>query len=90
MASPLRKITLYDCVARHHLVARCPYCDSGVFLATCQDDFKGIIESPCSDCGRAVPLYVLMSDRKAWMLAEPVDVVKPHPARASIIHEAGS
>lgn len=90
MASRLRKIMLYGCVARHHLVARCPYCETGVFLATCPDDFRGLIEPPCSDCGQAVPLYVLMSDRKAWMLAEPVEVVKPRPVKIGTEHEAVS
>lgn len=81
MPTQLRKVVVYDCVARHHLVARCPYCESGVLLATCPDDFKGIMESPCSDCGQTVAFYVLMKEHKAWLLAEPLEVAIPHPIK---------
>ena len=81
MPEQLRKVVVYDCVARHHLVARCPYCASGVLMATCPDDFKGIMESPCSDCSQTVAFYVLMKERKAWLLAEPLEVARPHPSK---------
>lgn len=81
MASRLRKVVIYDCVARHHIVARCPYCDSGVLLVTCPDDFKGMLESPCSDCAESVALYVLLKDKKVWLLAEPLQVTTPHPSK---------
>lgn len=88
MAYELHKVVCYDCVARHHLVSRCPRCDDGVILSTCSDDFKGIVETPCSDCGEQVAFYVLMKERKAWMLSEPVEVTSPQPAKKAPGQEA--
>lgn len=83
MATQLRKLVYYHCVARHHLAGRCPYCSTGVFLATCPEEYSGIIESPCGDCGQTVPLYVVMAgaDHKAWMLAERINLVRPQQAK---------
>lgn len=82
MAGKLSRVICYDCViGRHHLVARCPHCEVGVLLATCGDDTKGIIECTCNDCGNSVAFYVLMHERKAWLLAEPVEIQKPQPTK---------
>jgi hypothetical protein len=71
----LPKVVCYDCVNRHHLVAACPKCETGVVVTTCPEDFNGIAEAECNDCKAAVGFYVVMKERKAWLLAEPVQVV---------------
>ena len=74
-ASSLPKVVCYDCVNRHHIVAACPKCDTGVVVTTCPEDFNGITEAECNDCGATIGFYVVMAERKAWLLAEPVQVV---------------
>jgi hypothetical protein len=71
----LPRVVCYDCVNRHHLVAACPKCETGVVVTTCPEDFNGITEAVCNDCNATVGFYVVMKDRKAWLLAEPVEVV---------------
>ena len=72
----LPKVVCYDCVNRHHLVAACPRCETGVLVTTCPEDFNGITEAVCNDCNAAIGFYVVMKERKAWLLAEPVQVVE--------------
>ena len=72
----LPKVVCYDCVNRHHLVAACPMCETGVLVTTCPEDFNGITEAVCNDCNAAIGFYVVMKERKAWLLAEPVQVVE--------------
>ena len=79
----LPRVVCYDCVNRHHLVAACPKCDTGVVVTTCPEDFNGITEATCNDCNAVVGFYVVMKERKAWLLAEPVQVVDSKPKKAS-------
>jgi hypothetical protein len=80
----LPRVVCYDCVNRHHLVAACPKCDTGVVVTTCPEDFNGITEAICNDCNAVVGFYVVMKERKAWLLAEPVQVVdSTKPKKAS-------
>ena len=72
----LPKVVCYDCVNRHHLVAACPKCQTGVVVTTCPEDFNGIAETECNDCGATIGFYVVMTERKAWLLAEPVEMVE--------------
>ena len=72
----LPRVVCYDCVNRHHLVAACPKCETGVLVTTCPEDFNGITEAVCNDCNAAIGFYVVMKERKAWLLAEPVQVVE--------------
>lgn len=72
----LPKVVCYDCVNRHHLVAACPKCQTGVVVTTCPEEFNGIVETECNDCGATVGFYVVMTERKAWLLAEPVEMVE--------------
>jgi hypothetical protein len=71
----LPKVVCYDCVNRHHLVARCPACAAGTIMTTCAADFNGVTETNCNDCNEAIALYVLMKERKAWILAAAVEMV---------------
>jgi hypothetical protein len=77
------KIVCYDCVNRHHLVAACPKCDTGVVVATCPEDYNGIADSFCNDCSAAVAFYVVIKERKAWLLSEPLEVVDAHQKKTS-------
>ena len=79
----LPKVVCYDCVNRHHLVAACPKCASGVLVTTCPEDFNGITEAVCNDCNAAIGFYVVMKERKAGLLAEPVEVVSTKPRKLS-------
>jgi hypothetical protein len=72
----LPRVVCYDCINRHHLVAACPKCQTGVVVTTCPEDFNGIVESECNDCGAIIGFYVVMPERKAWLLAEPVEMVE--------------
>jgi hypothetical protein len=47
-----------------------------VLVTTCPEDFNGITEAVCNDCNAAIGFYVVMKERKAWLLAEPVQVVE--------------
>ena len=78
----LPKVVCYDCVNRHHLVAACPKCETGVLVTTCYEDFNGITEAVCNDCNTAVGFYVVIKERKAWLLAEPVQVVETKAKKA--------
>lgn len=69
------KVVCYDCVNRHHLVAACPKCETGVLVTTCPEEFNGVTEAVCNDCNATIGFYVVMNERKAWLLAEPVEVV---------------
>jgi hypothetical protein len=71
----LPKVVCYDCVNRHHLVARCPSCATGTLMTTCKDDFNGVSETNCVECNETIALYVLMKERRAWILAQPVEMV---------------
>jgi hypothetical protein len=71
----LPKVVCYDCVNRHHLVARCPSCATGTLMTTCKDDFNGVSETICVECNETIALYVLMKERRAWILAQPVEMV---------------
>jgi len=62
-------------------VAACPKCDSGVLVTTCPEEFNGITEAVCNDCNAAIGFYVVMKERKAWLLAEPVEVVSTKPRK---------
>jgi len=77
------KIVCYDCVNLHHLVAACPKCDTGVVVATCPEDYNGITESLCNDCFAAIAFYVIIKERKAWVLSEPLEVVNARQRKAS-------
>ena len=69
------KVVCYNCVNRHHLIARCPACSTGVLMTTCKDDFNGVTETNCTECNEAVALYVLMKENKAYILAQPIEMV---------------
>jgi len=69
------KLVSYDCIDKHHLIARCPECGTGTGMTTCKDDFNGITETNCSDCNRVLAFYLIMEERKAWMLGEPMEMV---------------
>ncbi len=69
------RVISYDCIDKHHIIVRCPECVIGVTMITCRDDFNGIAESNCSDCNKALAFYLIMEERKAWMLAAPVEMV---------------
>jgi hypothetical protein len=71
----LPKVVCYDCVNRHHLVARCPSCATGTLMTTCKDDFNGVSETICVECNETIALYVLMKERRAWILAQPVEMI---------------
>jgi hypothetical protein len=79
----LPRVVCYDCVNRHHLVAACPKCETGVLVTTCPEDFNGITEAVCNDCNATVGFYVVMKERRAWLLAEPVEVVSSKPRKQS-------
>jgi hypothetical protein len=64
-------------------VAACPKCDTGVLVTTCPEDFNGITEAVCNDCNATVGFYVVMKERRAWLLAEPVEVVSSKPKKPS-------
>jgi len=69
------KVISYDCIDKHHVIARCPECSIGIAMITCTDDFNGIAESNCSDCNKVLAFYLVMEERKAWMLAAPIEMV---------------
>ena len=69
------KVVSVDCIDRHHIMARCPECGMGVTMVTCREDFNGIAESNCSDCNKSLPFYIIMEERKAWMLGTPIEIV---------------
>ena len=71
----LPKVVCYGCVNRYHLVARCPSCATGTLMTTCKEDFNGVTETNCTECNEAVALYVLMKERRAWILAQPIEMV---------------
>jgi hypothetical protein len=71
----LPKVVCYDCVNRHHLIARCPVCATGTLMTTCSDDFNGVTETNCTECNEAVALYVLMKERRAWILAQSIEMI---------------
>jgi hypothetical protein len=73
--SRLMKVISYDCIDRHHLIARCPECGIGIAMITCRDDFNGIAETNCSECNKVLAFYLIMEERKAWMLGEPMEMV---------------
>jgi hypothetical protein len=52
-------------------------------VTTCPEDFNGITEAVCNDCNATVGFYVVMKERRAWLLAEPVEVVSSKPKKAS-------
>jgi len=79
----LSKIVRYDCVNLHHLVVACPKCDTGVVVATCPENYNGITESLCNDCFAAIAFYVVIKERKAWLLSEPLEVVNARQRKAS-------
>jgi hypothetical protein len=64
-------------------VAACPKCDTGVLVTTCPEEFNGITEAVCNDCNATVGFYVVMKERRAWLLAEPVEVVSSKPKKPS-------
>jgi hypothetical protein len=73
--SRLMKVVSYDCIDKHHLIARCPECDTGITMITCKDDFNGIAKTNCSECNKLLAFYVIMAERKAWMLGQPIEMV---------------
>ena len=68
------KVTIYDCIDRHHIIARCPQCGMGSTMVTCKEEFNGILESNCSDCNKPLAFYIIMEERKAWMLGTPIEM----------------
>jgi hypothetical protein len=76
--SSLMKLVSLDCIDKHHVVARCPECGMGIAMVTCRDDFNGIVESNCSECNRLLAFYLIMAERKAWMLGQPIEMVSKH------------
>jgi hypothetical protein len=56
-------------------MARCPECGVGVTMITCRKDFNGVAESNCSDCNKVLAFYLIMEERKAWMLGMPIEMV---------------
>jgi hypothetical protein len=76
--SRLIKLVSYDCIDRHHLVARCPECGKGTAMVTCKEDFNGIAETNCSECNIPLAFYIIMNERKAWMLGVPIEMVTKH------------
>ena len=72
------KVLSYDCIGKHHLIARCPECGKGTTMVTCKEDFNGIAEANCIECNMLLVFYVIMNERKAWMLGKPIEmVIKP-------------
>jgi len=69
------KVVSYDCIDRHHLIARCPACATGTVMITCKEDFNGVAETNCPDCNKPVAFYLIMKERKAWMLGMPIEMV---------------
>lgn len=69
------KVVSYDCVNRHHLIARCPACTTGTVMITCKEDFNGIAQVNCTECNKLVAFYLIMKERRAWMLAESIEMV---------------
>jgi uncharacterized protein YfbU (UPF0304 family) len=69
------KVISYDCIDKHHVIARCPECGMGISMITCRDDFNGIAETNCSECNKVLAFYLIMEERKAWMLGEPMEMV---------------
>lgn len=74
----MMKVVSYDCVNRHHLIARCPACTNGTVMITCKEDFNGIAEANCIECNKPLAFYLIMSERKAWMLGQPLEMVIKH------------
>jgi hypothetical protein len=56
-------------------MARCPECGVGVTMITCRDDFNGVAEANCSECNTPLAFYVIMNERKAWILGVPLEMV---------------
>jgi hypothetical protein len=73
--SRLMKLVSLDCIDKHHIIARCPECGTGTTMITCRDDFNGILESNCSECNKLLAFYLIMAERKAWLLGQPVEMV---------------
>jgi len=71
----MMKVLSYDCIDRHHLIARCPECGKGTAMVTCKEDFNGVAETNCSECNVLLALYLIMRERKAWMLGMPMEMV---------------
>ncbi len=69
------KVLSYDCIDRHHLIVRCPECGKGMAMVTCKEDFNGIAEANCSECNALLAFYLIMKERKAWMLGMPIEMV---------------
>jgi len=72
------KLVSYDCIDRHHLIVRCPACATGTIMTTCKDDFNGVTETNCTECNKSVALYLIMKERKAWILGQPMEMVTQH------------
>jgi hypothetical protein len=47
-------------------------------MITCRNDFNGVAESNCSDCNKVSAFYLIMEERKAWMLGMPIEMVSKH------------
>ena len=71
----MMKVLSYDCIDRHHLIARCPECGKGTAMVTCKEDFNGVVENHCSECNVLLTFYLIMNERKAWMLGMPMEMV---------------
>jgi hypothetical protein len=69
------KVISYDCIGKHHIIARCPECSMGTTMVTCKDDFNGIAESNCSECNKILAFYIIMEEHRAWMLGLPIEMV---------------
>ena len=69
------KLVSLDCVGRYHLIARCPECGKGTAMVTCKEDFNGIAETNCSECNTLLAFYIIMNERKAWMLGMSIEMV---------------
>lgn len=73
--SRLMKVVSYDCIDKHRLIARCPECGKGTTMVTYKGDFNGIAEANCTECNKLLAFYLIMRERKAWMLGMPIEMV---------------
>jgi hypothetical protein len=44
-------------------------------MITCKEDFNGIAQTNCIECNEPVDFYLIMRERRAWMLAESIEMV---------------
>jgi hypothetical protein len=47
----------------------------GLYDGYLQGGLQRIAESNCSDCNKPLAFYIIMEERKAWMLGLPIEMV---------------